>query len=259
MQEAHQTPISCRKYVPKGARTLWSQCVTGALNQIAEYNDDRAWTEYFMLTKCVLPAPARTGTNHRKRNEMDTKDLCRRWLEGQRESLWEGRKGKRKHSQQAKEPPSLQERMERANAMLEEGLLLRKACAALVDGQLEGFTDEVHEEMQKKHPEARGHEAGRLAGLRKVSAAAAPEIQRGDVMRALRSFPKGSAPGPCGLKPQHLKDAVTPGFQEAFEIALGKVMDLIIKGRVPESVRPWLFGANLVALRKPAGGLRPIA
>eukprot|EP00971_Amphidinium_carterae_P261684 5191394-Amphidinium_carterae.1 len=55
-------------------------------------------------------------------------------------------------------------------------------------------------------------------------------------MKALTSFPKGSAPGPCGLKPQHLKD-VTPGFQEVFEIALGKVMHLMNKAIITPSLK----------------------
>ena len=32
-----------------------------------------------------------------------------------------------------------------------------------------------------------------------------------------------------------------------------------MEGRVPETVRPFFFGATLVALEKPGGGVRPIA
>eukprot|EP00971_Amphidinium_carterae_P300816 5976882-Amphidinium_carterae.1 len=47
-------------------------------------------------------------------------------------NLW--RPPTRKRSRQAGGPPSLQERMMRAEALLQEGMLLKKACASLVDG-----------------------------------------------------------------------------------------------------------------------------
>ena len=34
---------------------------------------------------------------------------------------------------------------------------------------------------------------------------------------------------------------------------------LLLQGKVPDEVRPFFFGASLVALRKKAGGVRPIA
>eukprot|EP00971_Amphidinium_carterae_P057282 1132488-Amphidinium_carterae.1 len=184
LREICSTQVPCRKYVPKGAQAMWSRCLTGVLHQVAEFNDVRAWTELLLLTKCVLLAPPRTGREHKRHNELDAKDRCHRWLEGQRESLWAGTKPKRKRKQQPKEAPSMAERMERAQSLLEEGLLMRKACAALVDGQMESFTDEVFEAMQKKHPAARPSEASRLNSLRPVSSAAAPDFYKADVLKA---------------------------------------------------------------------------
>eukprot|EP00971_Amphidinium_carterae_P272181 5402016-Amphidinium_carterae.1 len=54
----------------------------------------------------------------------DTNDGCRRWLEGQRHTLW--RPPGQKRNRQPGGPPSTQERMARAEALLQEGRLFKK-------------------------------------------------------------------------------------------------------------------------------------
>eukprot|EP00971_Amphidinium_carterae_P225445 4471700-Amphidinium_carterae.1 len=125
----------------------------------------------------------------------------------------------------------MSDRMERAQALLEEGMLLKKACSSLVDGHVASMTEEVLQEMRLKHPAAREGEKQRLTDLRKVAPSAAPDFSRDQVSKALQSFAKGSAAGPCGLKPQHLKDAMTPGQMESCLTALHAVMRLLMTGR----------------------------
>eukprot|EP00971_Amphidinium_carterae_P338483 6475844-Amphidinium_carterae.1 len=209
-KEIHAAHIPTRKNVPAGAKMLWTQCLLGVLQQIQTYNDERAWLELALLPKCVLVAPPRAGTLHRRRNEQDTKDRCRRWLEGQRETLWSADRKKRRNADLEHTPPSLQDRMDRAQSLVEEGMLMKKACAALVDGHIAHVTPEVLQEMEAKHPQAREDDLNARKGLRVVSAAAVQPVTKEQIRKALVSFPKGSAPGPCGLKPQHLKDALTP-------------------------------------------------
>ena len=82
------------------------------------------------------------------------------------------------------------------------------------------------------------------------------------VMAAIRSFPNGSTGGPDKLKPQYLKDLVQdvkPGEVSPFLCALTSFCTLVPRGDVPAEVRPLFFGSSLVALRKKAGGVRPIA
>ncbi|XP_055330571.1 uncharacterized protein LOC129582962 isoform X1 [Paramacrobiotus metropolitanus] len=74
-------------------------------------------------------------------------------------------------------------------------------------------------------------------------------------------MPAGSAGGFMGMKPQHVKDMLER--RDAIEgelcVAMTSLLDVIVNGKVPVDVRPFLFGANLVALKKPTGGIRPIA
>ena len=83
-----------------------------------------------------------------------------------------------------------------------------------------------------------------------------------EVVAALGSFGTGSSAGLDGLRPAHLKDMTSRLAGEAgvrLAAALTKLVNLIIDGAVPSSARAAIFGASLVALRKPDGGIRPIA
>ena len=80
-------------------------------------------------------------------------------------------------------------------------------------------------------------------------------------MCAVRFFPNGSAGGPDRLHPQHLKYMLqcSRGAVSPFVTTLAAFCSLVLGGGVPEALRPFAFGASLVALEKKSGGVRPIA
>ena len=83
-----------------------------------------------------------------------------------------------------------------------------------------------------------------------------------DVAQAIQSFPRGSAGGPDGLLPQHLKDLISAsaGFGgKKLLTALTSFTNLVLSGDTPAQMRPLFFGATLTALNKKDGGVRPIA
>ena len=76
------------------------------------------------------------------------------------------------------------------------------------------------------------------------------------------SFPAGSAGGPDGLLPQHLKDLTSPTLGEvgaSFVKALASFVCRVISGNVPHPITPFFFGARLLGLNKQDGGVRSIA
>lgn len=83
-----------------------------------------------------------------------------------------------------------------------------------------------------------------------------------DVLGAIMSFPNGSSGGLDGLTPQHLKDLLSLGCGDARDELLKTLTDLVnvmLAGQVPSDVIDILYGANLCALLKKDGGIRPIA
>ena len=83
-----------------------------------------------------------------------------------------------------------------------------------------------------------------------------------EVFKAVKSFRKGSAPGPSGLRPEHLKVAVkspSPNRSDKALEALTKLVNVMAAGKVPAEVSRYLCGARLHAALKKDGGIRPIA
>lgn len=79
---------------------------------------------------------------------------------------------------------------------------------------------------------------------------------------AVRSFPTGSSPGPSGLRPSHLLQAIQcPSASRSHPVllALASFSSVAAAGKIPSEVIPFLCGANLLASLKKRGGIRPIA
>eukprot|EP00665_Eupelagonemidae_sp_cell47_P002210 gene2211-6737_t len=72
-------------------------------------------------------------------------------------------------------------------------------------------------------------------------------------------FARGTAPGPSGLRAQHLQDAVESSGGDAVVEQLTAVTNLLARGDAPAELAPHLAGASLIALAKKDGGVRPIA
>ena len=111
--------------------------------------------------------------------------------------------------------------------------------------------------MEDKHPaESRPID---WASLRQVHASSAhqPEIEK--MVKGIKSFPKGSGGGASGLRPQHLKDALVPGFANEILRNIVGLVQLLARGEAPVAIQPYVCGASLAALPKDDGIHRPIA
>ncbi|KAJ0183176.1 hypothetical protein K1T71_001152 [Dendrolimus kikuchii] len=111
--------------------------------------------------------------------------------------------------------------------------------------------------LEEKHPHSDAALGSSLVCLEE-SLVAAPK----SVFTSVMSFRSGSAGGLDGLTPQHLKDLLGGSTGTAGETLLKDITDLInlmLSGAVNNDVVPTLYGANLCALNKKDGGIRPIA
>ena len=132
-----------------------------------------------------------------------------------------------------------------------------KACSVLNGQAPVAPTREVVDEMRTKHPAA--SQPISWEALRPVHGAAAPILDDDLVRKAIKSFPKDSACGPCGLRPQHIRDAMVPGFEDELIRQLSALVNLLARGEAAPDARPFFCGATLVALRKEDATHRPIA
>ena len=71
--------------------------------------------------------------------------------------------------------------------------------------------------------------------------------------KGLKSFPNGSSAGLDGFLPQFLNDlTVNSNGQTGLNFLRAKtnLVNVILKGKVPFELRPYIFGAKLIALKK---------
>eukprot|EP00973_Karenia_brevis_P016760 2295660-Karenia_brevis.AAC.1 len=86
-----------------------------------------------------------------------------------------------------------------------------------------------------------------------------PGIDAEIVLKCLRSFPAGTAPGATGMRVEHILDALTPGYKTTLLEQVSALVTLLAKGGAPDELAPHLAGAKLFAASKKDGGVRPIA
>ena len=74
-----------------------------------------------------------------------------------------------------------------------------------------------------------------------------------DVRKAILSFRAGASGGPDGLRPDHLRSLVAYGSADAGSRLLSALTDLVnvmLRGEVPQFAVPILYGANECVIRK---------
>ena len=121
-------------------------------------------------------------------------------------------------------------------------------------------TADVYEILKTKHPPDRDDSHYPAAPADDDPTAAT--VMTTEVLRAITTFPHGSAGGLDGLRPQDLQDMVSESAGGAATRLLENLATLLttmLRGGVSPEVCPLLYGASLTALRKPDSGIRPIA
>ena len=167
----------------------------------------------------------------------------RQWVSGNYGGLWSEvckvaecfRPSRRKGG--GKETSSLHlNNANRAHRAVEDGQY-RKAIQFLTSDGVASVSDDVYSEMVSKHPQA-----SQPVSI-STPAPCPVEIHEQCVVKALKSFPVGTAPGPSGLRASHLKEASScpsPRISNNFLKSISKFMNLLCSGDVPAIIVPHL-------------------
>ncbi|XP_055336548.1 uncharacterized protein LOC129586997 [Paramacrobiotus metropolitanus] len=143
-------------------------------------------------------------------------------------------------------------------SMLQDGNVKGAIRVLLADDKIAEINPRTVESLRDKHPPA-PEDCNFPAPPDDTAHATA--VSPAELMSATFSFPPGSAGGVFGLRPQHLKDLLgrKDDTQSELCLALTDLATMLLRKDVPEDIRPFLFGANLIPLLKKDGGIRPIA
>lgn len=98
------------------------------------------------------------------------------------------------------------------------------------------------------------------------STASCLTVAAADISSAIVSFYNGSAAGLDGIRPEHLKELLSPAARDngpRLLDSLTRLCNFLLKGTLNPEVcninRGYLYGGSLCALSKKDGGIRPIA
>ena len=145
------------------------------------------------------------------------------------------------------------------SSKLEEGDVRVAVRISSSEDTLAELNEETLSALRAKHPP---QPPGSCFPLAPAVNTSLPLLAEVEIVQAIRSFPSNSAGGPDGLHPQHLVDLTSASAERGGRellTALSSFIVHILEGNTPPSIQPIFFGANLIALNKKDGGIRPIA
>jgi len=241
--------VKILKYLPKASRESAGKKLASILGGVVSKNDHASWTRLLRFSSRCLRHPGRGGrhwslascVNRQLNEEADPQVTVR--------PRQRGRKAPK---------DDVAKLAERVSEKLEDGDFKGAVRLASSDSTLAPMNESTYQALLERHPSP--HPDSLIPPIDDEMSSHAITVDEGEVIQAIRSFKRGSAGGPDGLRPQHLKDMISVlDCCQVLVPALTAFVHLVLEGKTPPSIRPFFFGANLTALQKKDGGVRPIA
>ena len=240
------------KRLPRASRVQSARKLRTILDEVTVTNSFNSWMRLLKFPRRCLRVPIRGGRrwnlakhiNHQLAEESDPPPPAP--LD----------RGKVNPSTRKSQDP-LQLLAKRVSEKMEEGDFKGAVRLTCSEDSIASNSEDTIAALRSKHPPS--HPESTSSEAPSTSAMTVNEV---DVMQAIQSFPKGSAGGPDGLRPQHLQDMVgTSAGAEGVHLlqSLTAFTNLVLTGDIPAEIRAFFFGASLTALNKRDGGVRPIA
>ena len=154
---------------------------------------------------------------------------------------------KPKRDRKPQQKSELDRRLRSICTKLDEGNVKAGIRMAVGDDKIADFTVDNYAALKLKHPQ---RETCSVPDPRDIDCFSNSEFF---VHKALMSFPNGSSAGLDGISPQILKDLTGKSNGQTglnFLRALTNLVNVILEGKVPFELRPYFFGAKLIALKK---------
>ena len=240
-----QGPVFRR--IPKASRHSASVAFEKVSQKVIDFNDLQAWTEFFSFARGAIGSSKRGG---KKRTSQAT-------IINKRIEAFMAGENTDPQIIKRKKPPLL------------KNLVSAKIAVADIQGAVRIISSkesilpqsaETVEKLKEKHPQAHPDSTKPPDCIEEDNCF---KTNKENLLKAIRSFKRGTSGGPDGLLPQHLIDMTGEELGEpASKLAdtLVTLLNTIIyPGKVPPEVIETFYGANLIALGKEDGGVRPIA
>ena len=262
-----KAPVTTLLHIPKHLRPQWNSLMTKLLVDFLTTKSRRSFQLLLMAPKCLLGPLPRSGTKHAKQAASILSGRFSRWEQGDLQALWQEstkkRSGKNQHQQNERKMEDLSEfvdpKLNRAiTRAVSEGAYSKGISLLSGESRLAEVNEDTVAKLHLLHPSG----CSIPVSSSYVDPFAVDNLKIKHVLKALRSFKPLSAPGPSGLRPSHLLEALdvpTLGPKNSFKEALRQWILLCARGELPTWSGPWIAAARLIPLLKASGGIRPVA
>ena len=234
---------------PKGARQDLAASITNAIRKVINENNEQSWNNLLLFPYATLRLPDKSE------NVTNLTSFVRQNIKSCNENnvniipnIKFNRKDKKIENDIYK----------KAEAKLSDGDIIGAIRLISSDFCIAPKDNETLNSLIQKHPEH--PEPSNFPDSSIEIDQIIPTEE--EVQRTIMSFKNGTAGGLDSLRPQILKDLLNiqnGEVKNTLLTALTSLTTIILKGIVPSSVCPYLYGATLTALQKLCGGIRPIA
>ena len=224
-----RSTVKFLKCLPRASREQAGKKLAAILDGVVSRNDHASWEHLLLFSTRCFRHPGRGG---------------RRWSLASAVN--------RQLREEADPPPSLQSRPARSlseddlakhlaaqvSEKLEEGDFKGAVRLASSDDSIALVTESTYLALLERHPQP--HPGSVIPPV--DAEVSAIRVDCYEVRRSVRSFKRGSAGGPDGLRPQHLKDMLsTEDGCRVLLPALTSFIQLVLDGRTPPSVRAFFL------------------
>lgn len=248
-----KTNIPTRSFIPKTLSSEVSKALIYAIDMVLKKNDSFSWSQLLAMPKCLF--------NHKGIDQTSNsfviilKKRLHSFLQGNWTHLWTQAK------QDNKDTPSIINNFSKnwKDITIQKAEVgnISAAFKALNSSPLSKPTEDTFNKLCELHPnieEFKGVEEMILNP---------PELDfKIDLDKTIITFPKGTSPGPDGLRVQHLLDILRcnpKGSPQDPREAIVKLMKMILNGKAYKPIAEFLSSAKLTPISKKNGGIRPIA
>ena len=279
LQDIFTTWVSTKPFVPGQCLRLFSATLVKLIEDAVSSNTVIAWTKLFAYPKCVLSGyiPRQRGEGNRAHSYKTTKmtlGKIRAFADGKWISLWHEATQKttehrnRQNTTREKIACTTIPKKNWRDQVISKAFAgnLSNAFKFLIPTALADTSKtETIEKLRSLHPSH--FDAPSTEDEIDLDPAELPisppfQLNPKQLDQLIKSFPRGTAPGPDGFRAQYLRDLLrvpAGDIQSNARPSLHRLITLLVSGNVPKEIAPYLAGARLIPLEKKDGGIRPIA
>ena len=244
------------RFVPRGARVQWAITLSNCIERILQDPTEPAhWRRLLLAPSLCLKQPKRGGHDRKASlasliNRQCVAFLSSKDLLSLQSSTESPRRKKYSKTNDSRLPIMVSKK-------LDEGDVQGAVRLVSSSDSVAPFDEETLSKLREKHPP-------RPNDRMPFPLMDVPPLQVStkDVRSAVESFKPGSSGGLSGLRPQHLRDAIsvrTCAAGSTLMTSLTGLVNCMLAGNIPSTVQPVVFGALVTAFNKKEGGVRPIA